>query len=54
MAQRDGFDANMLPEGLKYYRGYSRALSYRGGEENNHEMPLSFIFYVGHPIWQFI
>jgi hypothetical protein len=50
----DGFDANMLPQGLKYYRGHFRALSYRGGEENDPEMPLKSIFNFGHPLRQFI
>jgi hypothetical protein len=36
----DGFDANMLPQGLKYYKGHARALSYRGDEENDHEWPI--------------
>jgi hypothetical protein len=33
--KRDGFDANMLPQGLKYCRDHSRALSYRGGGVND-------------------
>jgi hypothetical protein len=50
----DGFDANVLPQDLKYYRGHFRVLSYRGGEENDPEMPLKLIFNFGHPLRQFI
>jgi hypothetical protein len=48
----DGLYANMFPQGLKYYRGRLRALTYHGGEENDPEMPLKSNFYFGHP--QFI
>jgi hypothetical protein len=49
----EGFDANVLLQGLKYYLGHSRGLPYRGGEENDHKMPLKYTFYFGGPIRRF-
>jgi hypothetical protein len=54
----DGFDANMLSQGLKYYRDYSRALdrdiSYLRGEENDHKMHKNMSFILGPLFRRFI